>query len=143
MGHARVPKMAADIVYYLDSGIDSAHRGRGMVSVDGEDGTGFLVEDRLDHRQNAGLLFVGSKRNSVGAGRFAADIEDLGPVVEHLECLDEGALRCMLGRVEVAAIGEAVRRDIQDAHDQSVLAKHERSVARVPVEMGAANEGHS
>jgi hypothetical protein len=48
----------------------------------------------------------------------------------------------VLGRVVEAAVGEGVGRDIEDAHDQSALAKNESASAKMPVVMGAGSEGH-
>ena len=104
--------------------------------------SGRCSQDGFDDRQDAGLLFGGGERSGVGAGGFAADVEDVGALVEHLERLGEGALRGMLGRVEVAAVGEAVGGDVEDAHDERSLAEREGSGAEMPVEMGTAGERH-
>ena len=48
----------------------------------------------------------------------------------------------MLGRVEVAAVGEGVGRDVEDAHDDCARAEWEDASAKVPVVMGATGEGH-
>ncbi len=59
----------------------------------------------------------GGEGSGVGACGFAADVEDGGACVEHGEGLGEGSLGGVLGGVEVAAVGEGVGRDVEDAHD--------------------------
>ena len=56
----------------------------GVEGVDGEDGFGMLFEDGFDDGEDAGLLFFGGEWGGVGAGGFAADVEDVGAFVEHL-----------------------------------------------------------
>ena len=56
--------------------------------------------------------------------------------------MGEGAVGGVLGGVEVAAVGEGVGRDVEDAHDEGSLAEREGAGAEVPVEVGARCEGH-
>lgn len=53
-----------------------------------------------------------------------------------------GSCRGVLGGIEVAAVGEAVRGDVKDAHENGSLAKWECAGAKVPVEAWAGGEGH-
>jgi hypothetical protein len=46
------------------------------------------------------------------------------------------------GRVEVAAVGEAIRGDVEDAHEEGAPAEREGASAEVPVEVWAGREGH-
>ena len=78
-GHVGVPKVAADIVDDLGSGFDGRACGAGVEGVNGEDGLGALFEDGFDDGEDAGLLFVGGEGGGVGAGGFAADVEDVAP----------------------------------------------------------------
>lgn len=48
----------------------------------------------------------------------------------------------MLGRVEEASVGEGVRSDVENAHDEGSLAQSEGAGAEMPVEAGASGEGH-
>ncbi len=141
-GHVGVPEVAADVVDDLGSGFDGAARGGGVEGVDGEDGFGALLQDGCDDGEDAGLLFFGGERRGVGAGGFAADVEDVGAFVEHFYGLGEGAFGGVPGRVEVAAVGEGVGRDVEDAHDEGSLAQREGAGAEVPVVMAAGGEGH-
>ena len=92
--------------------------------------------------ENARLFFFGGERGGVGTSGFAAKVEDVGAFLEHPEGLGDGAFGGVLGRVVEAAVGEGVGRDIEDAHDQSALAKNESASAKMPVVMGAGSEGH-
>ena len=117
--HFGVPEVAADVVDDFCSGFDGVTGGDGVEGVDGENGVGTLLQDCGYDGEDAGLLFVGGERGCVGAGGFAADVEDVGAFVEHGEALDDGAFGGVLGRVEVAAVGEGVGGDVEDAHDES------------------------
>ena len=121
-GHVGVPEVAADVIDDLGSGCDGAAGGGGVEGVDGEDGLGALFEDGLDDRENAGLFFFGGERGGVGAGGLAADVEEVRALVEHGQGLGEGAFGGVLGGVEVAAVGEGVGCDVEDAHDEGSLA---------------------
>jgi hypothetical protein len=141
-GHGGVPEVAADVVDDLGSGFDGEAGGGGVEGVDGEDGLGAVFEDGCDDGEDAGLLFVGREWGGVGAGGFAADVEDVGAFVEHRECLREGSFGGVPGGVEEAAVGEAVGGDVEDAHDERPLAQSEGAGAEAPVEAGAGGEGH-
>ena len=141
-GHGRVPEVAADVVDDLGSGFHGCLSRCGVEGVDGEDGAGSLFENGLDDGEDAGLLFVGGERGGVGAGGFAADVEDFSSVVEHVEGLGESAARGVVGGVEVAAVGEGVGGDVEDAHDEGAVAEGEGASAEAPVEVRAVREGH-
>jgi hypothetical protein len=141
-GHARVPEMAADVVDDLGPGFDGVLRGAGVEGVDGEDGLGSLFEDGFDDGKDAGLLLVGRERGRVGAGGFAADVEDLRAFVEHFHRLGQCSFWSILRRVEVATVGEGIRRDVEYAHDDGALAQGESAGAEAPVEAWAGSESH-
>jgi hypothetical protein len=48
----------------------------------------------------------------------------------------------VLGGVEVAAVGEGVGGDVEDAHDECSRAESESAGSQAPVEMGARGERH-
>ena len=141
-GHLRVPEMAADVVDDLGSCFDGAAGGGGVEGVDREDGLGTLFEDGLDDGEDAGLFFFGGEGGGVGPGGFAADVEDVGAFVEQGDGLGEGAFGCVLGGVEVAAVGEGVWGDVEDAHDEGSPAQGKSAGAEMPVEARTSNEGH-
>ena len=140
-GHGWVPGVAADVVDDLGAGFDGEAGGGGVVGVDGEDGVRALAEDGGDDGEDAGLFFGGGEGGGVGAGGLAADVEDLGAGVEHGESLGEGAVGCVLGGVEMAAVGEAVGRDVEDAHDDGSRAEWEGAGAEAPFVESACGHG--
>ena len=137
-GHGRVPEVAADVVDDLGAGLDGEAGGFGVVGVDGEDGVGAGGEDGAEDGQYAGLLFGGGDGDGVGAGGFAAEVEDVGAFVEHCERVVEGGG----GVEELAAVGEGVGRDVEDAHDERPRAEREGAGAKAPVEARADGKGH-
>lgn len=141
-GHAGVPEVAADVVDDFGSGFDGVAGCSGVEGVDGEDGLGTLLEDGFDDRDDARLFFFGGEGCGVGTGGFAPDVEDVGAFVEHRHGLGEGPFGSVLGGVEVAAVGERVGCDVEDAHDECSAAQSERAGAEVPVVMAAGRERH-
>jgi len=137
-GHAEVPEVAGDVVDDFGTGFDGETGGFGVESIDGEDGVGASVEDGFEDWEDAGLLFGGGDGGGVGAGGFAAQVEDVGTFVEELKGVGQG----FGGGEEVAAIGEAVGGDVEDAHDAGAWAKREGAGAEVPVKGRAWDEGH-
>ena len=145
-GHGGVPEVTAYVVDDLGSGFDGELGGAGVEGVYREDGFGFCFENGFDDGEDADLLFAGGEGGGVGAGGFAADVEDVGSFVEHLKGLGYGSVGGVFGGVEVAAVGEGVGCDVEDAHDEGSLAEGKGSGAEAPVEMGtgalARGEGH-
>lgn len=141
-GHVGVPEVAADVVDDLGSGFDGKAGGGGMECVYREDGVRLLFQDGDDDGEDAGLLFCWGERSGVGAGGFAADVQDVSAFVEHLERLGEGTFGGLLGRVEVAAVGEGVGCDVEDAHDKGSPAERDSAGAEMPVVRAAGGEGH-
>jgi hypothetical protein len=75
--------------------------------------SGGLGPQGRDQRDHPGDLHLGRNRLGAGPGGFAADVQDLGPLGEQ----PPGVGERRLGREVGAAVGEAVRRDIDDPHD--------------------------
>ena len=75
-----------------------------MEGVNGQDGVGLCLEDGLDGWNDAGLLVFGREWSGVGTGGFAADVEDVGSFLKHLEGLGYSAIGCGLRSVEVASV---------------------------------------
>jgi hypothetical protein len=76
-----------------------------------ESGT-FELHGLAHHRQHARQFGVERHGGAAGAGRFAADIEDVGALLEQLLAVLQ---RSPGGRMR-AAIGEGIGRDVDDAH---------------------------
>ena len=87
----------------------------------------------FDHRHNAAQFLGLGHRIGAGPRRFAADVENVGPGGgERLAMLDGRLRRRML-----AAIGKAVGRDIDNAHDERALLSKPgkgRALGREPIE---------
>ena len=141
-GHSGVPEVAADVVDDLGADFDGAAGSGRVVGVDGEDGGGALFQQGFDDREDAGLLFFGRERSGVGARGFAAEVEDVGAFIQHAEGLRDGSFGSVFGGIVEAAVGERVRRDIEDAHDEGSLAERKGACAEMPVMMSAGGEGH-
>jgi hypothetical protein len=128
-GHGWVPEEAADVVDDLGAGFDGAAGGGGVVGVDGENRGGAVEEDGVYDGKDAGLLLFGRDGGGGGSGGLAAEIEEVRAFVEHAEGLiDRG-----LGGKEMAAVGEGVGGDVEDAHDAGVAAEREGAGAEAPV----------
>lgn len=142
-GHGGVPVVAADVVDDLGSGFNGVTCSVCVEGIDGEDGFGALLQDGLDDGEDAGLLFAGGERGGVRAGGFAADVENVGAFVEHGEGLREGSFGGVLGGVKVAAVGEGIGCDVEDAHDEGARAEGKGAGVEVPVVMAAGRKGHA
>ncbi len=97
-------------------------RDLGFIGVDGDrDVT--IPREGFDDGQDAAELLVDRHRIGARARGFAADVEDVGAIVDHLQPVGDGARR-----VEPPpAIGERVGRDVDDPHDERVRPEHQRS----------------
>jgi len=139
-GHFRVPEEAADVVDDFGSGGDGGCGGRGFPGVDGEQGVGAGFEDGFDDGEDAALLFFGGDgRVFAGARGFAADVDDVGSLLEHAEGVGCGCS----GIEEAAAVGEGIGRDVEDPHDECARAEREGARTQAPDELVARREGHA
>lgn len=132
-GHGRVPEMAADVVDDFGAGLDGETGGGGVVGVDGKDGVGAGFEDGAEGRENAGLFFFREDGRGVGAGGFAAKIEYVRAFVQHLQGVGDRSIQCE----EIAAVGEGVGCEVEDAHHEGARAEREGAGAEMPLEVGA------
>ena len=73
----------------------------------------------LDHRQHATHLFGGTDFVSTRTRGLSPDVEDVGAVLHHAQPGLHGPLRIVM----TSAIGERVRRDVEDPHDERALAE--------------------
>jgi len=81
----------------------------------------------------ASCSITGITRRSARAGRFAADVEQVGALLDQLQTVGDGRL----GGVERAAIGERVRGDVDDAHDPGTVEAQDAAGA---IELGRGIE---
>ena len=75
--------------------------------------------DALDHRQQARELVLDLDGRGARPGALRADVDQVGALRGHPPRVLDRPVR----RVEEAAVREAVRRHVQDAHDQGAFAE--------------------
>jgi hypothetical protein len=131
--------VAADVVDDLRACLNGQAGCLGVVGVDRDDRLGTRCEDCFEDRQNARLLFRGSERDGIGAGRFAAEIEQVGTVVEHFQRAADGSI----GVEKLAAVRKGIGRDVENPHDESAFAERQNSGTKAPAEARANSEGHN
>jgi hypothetical protein len=66
-------------------------------------------------------LVLNADRLGARAGALAADVEDVGALPDQLQPVGDGGL----DGVVPSAVGEAVRRDVDDAHDAGAKDSHQ------------------
>ncbi len=137
-GHGGIPGEPADVVDDLGAALDGGASGGAVIGVDGEDGLWASFADGFEDGKQARLLFSRGDRLGVGPGGFGADIKDAGAAVENSEAVLDGGVEVE----ELAAIGEAVGGDVEDAHDEGAFAQLERAGAKSPGVPGAGAKGH-
>ena len=92
-----------------------------------------LAAQVFEHRQNAAQFFFMRNSGRAGAGGFAADIDDVGSGALHRDCTRGGGF----GIEKEAAVGEAVRRDVEHAHDQRAFAQEQGARRETQAEFAA------
>lgn len=138
-GHVAVPEKTAHVVDDLRTGCDGGARGRGFVSVDGDDGRGTLAKDGFDYGKNAVEFFLRrDRRMRPWTCRFATDVEDVRAVIEQLQCVCDGFFR---GK-KFAALGERVWSNVDDASEQRPTAQCERAGVEAPLKLRARSDNH-
>ena len=74
-------------------------------------------------------LLLGTDPVCTGTGGLATDVDDVGTVVHQRHAVGDRGLRVE----ELAAVGEGVGRDVDDAHDQATVLS--RQMGRQPTEV--------
>ena len=119
--HPRHQRLALQAPHVIDDGGTARQCPAAATSrLDGVDRDRHAEMDdrRQDRRQPRQLLFQGDRlRPDIGPRRFGADVDDVGAFVDHLLGMLEGASR--IGKL--AAVGERVRGDVEDAHDDRAV----------------------
>ena len=134
VGEGGIPQEAGDVIDDLRAGCEGGLGGPGVVGVDGEDGVRMLVAEGLEGGEKAGLFLVRGKRGRVGTGGLGAEVEEVGAVGEQDAGLLKGGVH---GGDMAGAIGEGVRGEIQDSHEQGSLTEGEGAGAEMPGQVGA------
>src|SRR5215472_1371821 len=112
-GQPRVGPAAADVVDHPRPGLEGElrHAGPHRVHADRKPGAGELRDDRADPAQFLRLVDPLGPR----AGRLAPDVYDVGSLGGEPEAMGHRGS----GLEPRAAVGERVRGDVDDAHDQA------------------------
>jgi len=136
--HVGIPRQGTDVVDDFRAGSGSGGGGAGFVGVDGEDGVGAFAKNGFDDGEDAILFVFRAEALGAGARGFAADVDEVGSVVEHGERVFGGDVRA---KVE-AAVRERVRRNVEHAHDESARAERQSARADLPGGEGATGKRH-
>ena len=123
---------AADVVDQARAGLDGFAHERGLAGVDRDRHA--AVCQRFEHRQHAAALFVERHRCGARPGRFTADVEDVRTLVDQRSRMRD----CSVARGVEAAVGEGVRGDVDDAHDERAI---EREAVAAAVKNCARRQG--
>ena len=115
--HVRVEAQGADVVHHDGAGVEG---GGGDVGAPGIHRHPRLVapDDLADHRHHAGALFRRRYGQRPRARGLAAHVDQVGALRQH----HLGTRQRLLGFTIQPAVGERVRRDVQNAHDAGALA---------------------
>ncbi len=97
---------------------------RGLVGVD-RHRHATVTRQRCDDRQHASQFLAGVDGLGAGPRRLAANIQNVGAVGNHLQAIVD----CSRGVESPSAVGEGVRRDVDDPHDERAATQIERRPA--------------
>ena len=118
----RIERQGRDIVNKPRAARQRFARHGGLARVDGNRHPDLALIKRADHRGGAGDLFLDAHIRRAGPGAFAADVQHVGPGGNHGTGMGDGAVR----RGKAAAVGKAVGRDVQHAHDPRPVKREAR-----------------
>ncbi len=105
----------------------------GVARVDRQRNTG-APRQTLDDGQHAPAFVLDTERLGPGTGRLPADVQDVRTLRLELEAVRDGGIGCEIA----AAVGEAVRRDVDDAHEARPV---ERETSNVGTRAAAGDAG--
>ena len=119
------PRDRGDVVerrgHVVHQGGPGLDRGFGHGGVAGVDRYPDVRGEGLDHRQHPAQLLGHVDGVGAGAGRLTADVDDVGTLGHQVEPVGHRRL----GIEPAATVGERIRGDVEDAHDQG---SHEATV---------------
>ncbi|MDT4877634.1 hypothetical protein FQZ97_1131680 [compost metagenome] len=122
LGHFRRALQAMHIVDDARTRLDGLVGHQRLVGVDGNRRGNALGNQRVDDWHDPVQFLLHTDRCSAGPRAFATDIDDIGALGQHQAGMGDGAGEPVM----LATIGKAVRRDIENAHDDGLCAKQER-----------------
>ena len=113
--HARVGQAPRDVVDHQGPGADGGRGGGGVDGVHAHHDA--LGGQGLDDGEDALLLGVGGDALGTRPGGLAPDVEQVSALVQQGAGVGDGGV----GGQPAAAVGEGVRGDVDDAHDQGAV----------------------
>ncbi len=116
----RIGAQGGNVIHDFRTRGDSGFGHFGAAGIDGN-GDGQPPAQLFEHREDSSQLLRGRSAFRAGTRRFAADIEDVRTGGFHFDCAGHGGVDLM----KKAAVGKAVRRDVEHTHHERVFAKHE------------------
>ena len=134
--HGRIALQSGDVVDDLGAGVDGVPSDQGLRGVD-RNGQVRLPAKRPQHRHDAAEFLLHVDRLGIGPGALATDVEDVGPFGGQPQAVLDGRI----GVEKASAVGEAVGRNVDDAHQQRQLVRDERAGAKFPSRGGVKVTG--
>ena len=129
--HGGIATQTGDVVDDVSPGIQRSTGDGGLHGIDGDQSLR-LGTHGADHRQHAAEFLGFIHGFSAWAGGFTADVQNVRPFREQREGMLHGAARI----IEAATIREAVRSDVDNAHDETAMGEIEIVVAESPAKHG-------
>ena len=117
--HRGIEPEGAHVVDEVGAGVERGPRHLGLRGVHRER-SGAPPPQALDHRHHAPDLLVRGDRRGARPRGLAAHVHPVGALLEQPQAVRDGGLRAR----ELPSVGEGVRGDVEDAHDQGALAEH-------------------
>ena len=114
--HLPVIFQPPDVVDHVGPCLQRRLHHRSLVAVYG-DGDIKVILDHFDGGNYPVDLLLNADLLVAGAGGFAADVNDSGPVFDHIGGVTPGLFQVR----PLAAVGKGIRRHIQNAHDVAVV----------------------
>ena len=109
--HARILSQGGNIIQDRRPCAQGLLRDFGLQGIDRDQNRAEFFLDRGDHRHNAAGFFLNRNGNRAGARAFAADIQNIRAVSNHLRRLRNGA-RHIIGLRHNTIARKRIRRDI-------------------------------
>src|SRR5262249_26015755 len=128
-GHVWIAEQGRHVVDDVGARLEGLPRDLGLAGVDGK--RDVAARRQLAHDgDDAAEFLVEGDGFGVGAGGFAADVEQVGALADEFEAVGHGGV----GGGVPAAVGEAVGGDVDDPHYQRGTAGRQDAVTQLPDE---------
>jgi hypothetical protein len=136
-GKFRVMVEPGDVVEHLSAGADGGFGDDGAACVDGNGDFEAALAQAFKNGKKAAKLFSGADAAGAGPRGFSTNIENVGAGALHRESVIDGVARVK----KSATVGEAVGRDVEDAHEEGAFAEEERAGANAKAKEFARRHG--